>query len=67
MTIYTCDRCNRWFSKKLETIKTTLNGVSSYYDICENCYFLFEQFMTCSNKQKIECRVFITDEKELAE
>lgn len=66
MTFYACDRCGRNFNKELGTIETIFNGVLSKYDICENCSFMFEQFITCGNKQKIECRIFI-DRKELAE
>lgn len=66
MTFYTCDRCGRNFNKELGTIETILNGVLSKYDICENCSFMFEQFMTCGNKQKTECRIFI-DEEEVEE
>lgn len=63
MIFYICDRCGRNFTKELGVIKTTFDGSSFYYDICENCFFMFKQFVNCGNKQKTDCRMFIDGEE----
>ena len=67
MILYTCDRCGRNFATKLDKITAIHNGNSSYYDICSSCYFLFDQFITLADKQKMECVAVINDKTKKEE
>lgn len=45
-TAYKCDRCNKYYDKYFKSIRALSNGSDiKNYDICAECFKLFENFM----------------------